>query len=253
MNAHMVSYAKSTALRALASDAFFTDDIAELGSKDSVMQTRGMWIIELSELDCLSKGEVSRVKAFMSRQVDRVRPPYGRRVIEAKRECIFAGTTNSDAYLKDETGGRRFWPVCVGTIRLQDLRRDRDQLWAEARERYRRGDVWWLESRALVDAAAEEQKARYEGDVWEDKIIEWVGPRDSVTISEVLDLCLEKPKKDWNRADDMRISRILKSNGWRRRREAVDESGHRPYCYRRGPNLTGSFRPSGEVEPIGTS
>jgi putative DNA primase/helicase len=66
---------KSTALRTLAGDEFFSDDIADLGSKDSVLQTRGVWIIELAELDSMSKGEVSRVKAFMSRQVDRVRPP----------------------------------------------------------------------------------------------------------------------------------------------------------------------------------
>ena len=106
---------KSTALRTLAGDAFFTDDIADLGSKDSVMQTRGVLIIELAELDSMSR-EVSRVKAFMSRQVDRIRPPYGRRVIEVPRECIFAGTTNKDTYLKDETGGRRFWPVKVGAV-----------------------------------------------------------------------------------------------------------------------------------------
>ena len=165
---------KSTALRVLAGTDFFTDDISELGSKDSVLQTRGVWIIELGELDAMSKGEISRIKAFMSRQVDRIRPPYGRRVIEAPRECIFAGTVNKESYLKDETGGRRFWPVKCGAINIAELKRDRDQLWAEARDRFLAGETWWLSDPALNEAAAKEAEARYEHDPWDELIIEWV-------------------------------------------------------------------------------
>jgi predicted P-loop ATPase len=228
---------KSTALRTLAGDDFFTDDIAELGSKDSVMQTRGVWIIELSELDAMGKSEISRVKAFMSRQVDRIRPPYGRRVIEAARECVFAGTVNRDSYLKDETGGRRFWPVTVGRIRIDVLRRDRDQLWAEARERFRTGEPWWLDTRALVESAAEEAEARYEGDPWEDRIAEWVSTRESVTISDVLEQCVEKKRDFWTQADQNRIARVLRAKGWKRKRAPRDENGNRLWMYWRGPSI----------------
>jgi predicted P-loop ATPase len=85
---------KSTALRTLAGE-FFTDELADLGSKDAAMQTRGVWIIELSELDSLSHSEVARIKAFMSRTTDRFRPPYGMRLVESPRQCVFAGTVNT--------------------------------------------------------------------------------------------------------------------------------------------------------------
>jgi predicted P-loop ATPase len=215
---------KSTALRTLAGNDFFTDDIAELGSKDSVMQTRGVWIIELSELDAMTRGEVSRVKAFMSRSVDRIRPPYGRRVIEAPRECVFAGTVNKDTYLKDETGNRRFWPIRCGVIRIVELERDRDQLWAEARERFCAGDPWWFESAALVELAAEEARARYEGDPWDEVIGEWISGRESVSIPEVLAQCLNKNRETWTQADQNRVARSLAAKGWiRRQRRTGDQ------------------------------
>jgi hypothetical protein len=89
-------------------------------------------IPSFDELASMTRGEIERVKAFITRKVDRFRPSYGRRVIEVPRQSVFIGSTNSDAYLKDETGGRRFWPIRCGNIDLKAIERDRPQLWAEA-------------------------------------------------------------------------------------------------------------------------
>jgi predicted P-loop ATPase len=211
---------KSTSLRTLAGE-FFTDDIAEIGSKDSAMQLRGKWIVEMSELDSLSRADSSRIKAFISRQVDCFRPPYGRHVITAPRECVFAGTTNRDFYLKDETGGRRFWPVRCGVIKIPELKRDRDQLWAEARERYRAGERWWLDTEALEQVADREQQARYDADPWDEKIIAWVEDHDWVTVSQILESCLGKGKEHWTQTDQNRVARCLRAAGWERKRKRV--------------------------------
>ena len=228
---------KSTALRALAGDAFFTDDVAEMGSKDSVMGTRGVWIIELSELDSMTRAEVSRVKAFMSRQVDRIRPPYGRRIMSFPRECIFAGSTNKDDYLKDETGNRRWWPVRCGRINIDELQRDRDQLWAEAGTRFRAGEAWWIDSAQLSAAATQEQQQRYDEDAWQPLIEEWVQGHEHVTVNQILRNCLEKQPRDWNQGDKTRVARCLRAIGWTRKRAPKDEQGHREWRYHPGPGL----------------
>ena len=211
---------KSTALRTLAGE-YFTDELADLGSKDAAMQTRGAWIIELSELDSLSHSEVSRIKAFMSRTTDRFRPPYGMRLVESPRQCVFAGTVNHSTYLRDETGGRRFWPVSCGCIDVETLACDREQLWAEAKARFEAGSVWWLDTAELIQLASDQQVDRYEGDPWEEVIAPWIETRSSVSISEVLEKCLAKPQAQWTQTDKIRAARCLRAQGWQRFRERV--------------------------------
>jgi predicted P-loop ATPase len=206
---------KSTALKVLAGN-WFTDEIAELGSKDAAMQTRGVWIIEIAELDSMSKAEVGKIKGFMSRAADRFRPPYGRRLVDSPRQCVFAGSVNHTTYLRDETGGRRFWPVSCGEIRIDELVRDRDQLWAEARQRFLAGEHWWLDSSELTEQAEEEQACRCDEDPWQELIGTWTANRTDVSISDVLNLCLEKPRAQWTQMDKTRIARCLTSMGWRR-------------------------------------
>ena len=213
---------KSTALRTVAGE-YFTDELADLGSKDAAMQTRGVWIIELSELDNLNHAEVARIKAFMSRTTDRFRPPYGMRLVESPRQCVFAGTVNHGSYLRDETGGRRFWPVVCGQIDIDGLAGVRDQLWAEAKVRFESGCPWWLDTPDLVRLASDQQEARYEGDPWEEVIGPWLENRQSTAISEVLEKCLSKPQAQWTQTDKIRAARCLRAQGWLRYRERQGE------------------------------
>ena len=213
---------KSTALRTLAGE-FFTDELADLGSKDAALQICGVWIVEISELDSLARSEIASIKAFMSRSADRFRPPFGKRVVECPRQCVFAGTVNHTEYLRDETGARRFWPVRCGSIDVETLGRDRDQLWAEAKARFSSGDKWWLDTADLIEIAAGEQATRYQSDPWEEIIAPWLEGRVSASISELLDKCLNKPQAQWTQGDKNRVGRCLRTLGWDRYRERDGE------------------------------
>jgi predicted P-loop ATPase len=221
---------KSTALKVIAGD-WFADEIADFGTKDAAMQIRGVWIVEIAELTGMSRPDVARIKAFMSRATDRFRPPYGKRLVESPRQCVFAGTVNNSNYLRDDTGGRRFWPVACQRILTDPLARDRDQLWAEAVARYRAGEAWWLDTPELNAVAEQEQSARYEGDPWDEAIATWAEQHESVSIGEILGDCLLKPKGQWAQTDKNRVARVLQSAGWQRFQMRIGE--RREWRYRK--------------------
>jgi predicted P-loop ATPase len=207
---------KSTAI-ALLFTPWFSDDLAELGTKDAAMQVRVAWGIEIAELASMTRGEIERVKAFITRKVDRFRPSYGRRVIEIPRQSLFIGSTNSDAYLKDETGGRRFWPIRCGDIDLKAIGRDRNQLWAEAVAHFKAGVSWWITDTEVVRLVRDEQAARYVDDPWQEPIARFLELQTDVSIGEVLsNLLIERAR--WTQSDQNRVSRCLRVLGWERYR-----------------------------------
>lgn len=189
---------KSTAAQILGGE-YYCDGLGSEGKldRDAILAMAGYWIVELSEVDeALRHNNASRMKAFLSRQVDSYRPPYGRCTMQAKRQCVFIGTTNHDLYLRDPTGNRRFLPVRVwtkpGRVRnANSLTYVRDQLWAEAVSRYRAGDRHWFEGAAETAMLEEEQNARcipHAADACIEEFCQ-VGTdwRSPVSISEVAD------------------------------------------------------------------
>ena len=209
---------KSSALQILAGP-WFTDRISTLGGKDSSMEVAGVWIIEMSELDALTKSTNSAIKSFVTRRYERFRPPYGKHLVDQPRQCVFAGSVNpAGGYLKDPTGARRFWPITCGTIDVERLRHDRDQIWAEAVVRFRGGAAWWLEAPELNVLAAAEQAARFEVDAWGETVNTWLVGRNDVSVGEVLVGALGIPRESWTQTAQNRLAAILVSNGFKRYR-----------------------------------
>lgn len=220
---------KSSAARALATESWFTDQLSDLGSKDCSMQLQGKWIVEMPELDAITRvSDQTRVKAFLSQQEDYFRPPYGRAPIEVQRQCVFLGTCNKAEWIKDETGGRRFWPVECHPVEgkgdmgdIEGLRRDRDLLWAEALHRYRAGEQWWLTDKEVVAEAIKQQADRFQSHPWREMIERWLeqGAWESgVSTTDVLMGCIQKPKDRWEHKDATAVGGCLVSLGWKKRR-----------------------------------
>lgn len=124
---------KSSFGRLLVGDKYFLDWLPNLHDKDSALSLQGMWGVEMGELSQFRRNELETIKAFITRTVDKVRPPFGKRVVEMPRRCVFFGTTNRETYLIDETGNRRFKPVVVGKLNFKALQEERLQLFSEAK------------------------------------------------------------------------------------------------------------------------
>jgi predicted P-loop ATPase len=167
----------------------------------------------------MNRVEAAHLKSFITRCVERYRPSYGRLEVVEPRQCTFIGTTNKDTYLRDETGGRRFWPVKTGTIDVKALDRDRDQLFAEALHLYRTGARWWPPKDFEQQHIMPEQTSRYEGDIWEENVRTYLSLKTNATISQVAReaIGLEIPRI--GKADQNRISAILETLGWHRLRK----------------------------------
>jgi putative DNA primase/helicase len=222
---------KSTAFRDLAGAAWFSDTPVPMGKKDALEQIQGVWIYELAELDSVRRAEANSVKAFISALVDRFRPSYGRNAEEFPRQVIFVGSTNEPEFLTDSTGSRRFWPMEVKEVFLELIRRDREQLWAEAVRAWQAGERWWLDGeseRALVQQSERFQQS----DSWADIIEGWlVGKGGFVKTTDILEnaLGLEDASKH-NRSAQMRVASIMGALGWAKCREGRTRG---PRGYRR--------------------
>ena len=225
---------KSTALSILGGE-WFMDTPFTLGDKEAFQMIRGKWIVELGELDAFNKADSTKAKQFFSASTDTFRESYGRRTADVPRQCVFAGTTNQEEYLKDTTGNRRYWPVVVTKVELEALREMRDQLWAEAVFCYQAGEPWWV-SRDEAAVFEVEQDARYTMDAWEHKIRPWLEDYvgENVTSDVVLGDALNLDFGHWGKPEQQRVGHIMHRLGWRRKRlKASDKSGIRPWAYER--------------------
>jgi predicted P-loop ATPase len=229
---------KSKTCETLAGPEYFTDQLPDITSKECSQHLRGKWLVEVAELRAYSRAEVDHFKEFLVRQVERYRPPWGRKEVHEPRQCSFIGTTNKAHYFRDETGNRRYWPVTTGNIKLDDLRRDRDQLFAEAVELYRAGEPWWPDREFEQEHIVPEQESRYEPDVWEPLVKDHLDilhlPKKTTILQIAIDVLgyeIEPPlirkddpqprKTPINRftiKDQGRVAGILEHLGWEPKR-----------------------------------
>ena len=152
-----------SALIAKLGGPWFSDTFTTMQGKDAYEQVQGVWIMEVGELAGMRKAEAETIKLYISKQVDRFRPAYGRRLQEFPRQCVFIGTTNETQFLRDTTGNRRFWVVDTPNEPTHDMWDELTtetikQVWAEAVEIYNAGEKLFL-TKNLEKMAREVQES----------------------------------------------------------------------------------------------
>jgi predicted P-loop ATPase len=136
------------------------------GDKDKLIGLQGPVIVVDSEMSNFGGREIRAIKAFLTTEVDQYRDPYDHTDRLHPRRCIFAGCCNDIAFLHDDTGNRRFWPITIVNKMSLDfikyIRENRDQLWAEAVHRYKNGETWYLDARDEALAKQRQEDHREE-------------------------------------------------------------------------------------------
>lgn len=138
-----------SALIAKLGGEWFSDTFSTMQGKEAYEQVLGVWLMEVGELAGMRKAEAETIKLYISKQADRFRPAYGRRLQEFPRQCIFIGTTNETEFLRDTTGNRRFWVVDTPNDAPKDMWADLTPgmvklIWGEAVELYKHGEELFL-------------------------------------------------------------------------------------------------------------
>jgi hypothetical protein len=208
---------KSMAIETLAGSENFSDQ-SIFGVRDREQQEllAGIWLYEIAELSNIRKTEVEHIKAFASRTCDRARPAYGHHRVDQPRRCVLFATTNNDRYLKEPD--RRFWPIKTSVIDIEALRRDRDQLWAEAAQQEREGASIGLR-RELWETAGVEQQAREEHDPWDDILVDVIGTTEQgeerISSTDLLSIVLRIDISKQHDFDYKRLGRCMRRLGWK--------------------------------------
>ena len=212
---------KSTFLKLMAlDDSWFNDSLDSLDSDKAVQSLTGSWIIELAELKSLARtaGGVESVKRFLTATQDKYRIPYERRADTFYRQCVFAGTTNKDDFLQDETGNRRFLIVQTGvkkpskSLFVPEIMDTIKLAWAEAVHIWKNEKPQPILPEAYMQEAKELQEANMADDgkrgiiqeylegktqvcareIWEKALGENVSPR-KYQITEINDIIAKVP------------------------------------------------------------
>lgn len=245
---------KSTLIAKLGME-WFSDSLSlsDMNDKTAAEKLQGYWILEIGELAGMKKADIDKVKAFVSRQDDKYRASFGRRVTPHLRQCIFFGTTNTEnGYLRDITGNRRFWNVKVtgnGKYQPWDLDAETIQMiWAEAMVLAKAGEPLYLPPE-LEAMAKEEQVLAMEHDEREGVVAEYLDMllpenwdelnvyqrrefirdtedptrprgtvrREAVSNIEIWCECFGKNKEDLRPQDSYNISAIMvRMRGWQK-------------------------------------
>ncbi|MEA5501455.1 VapE domain-containing protein, partial [Limnoraphis robusta Tam1] len=215
---------KSTTWKTLFSEEHYCEDVGDITNKDEVTKMRRGWGCELSEIGKITtKKDADQVKQFMSTSIDWMRHPYGRSYTKNERRAILLGTTNSDDFLRDRTGNRRFWLIEVQKpADIEWLKEHRDQIWGAAVHLYQQGEKWWL-TQEEDEQSGQINQGFMDALPFEDEILELVSDKEKVATRWIIEHLDVKADTTRDRRDlELNIKKVLQQNGWIKDRVRID-------------------------------
>tara|TARA_R110000868_G_scaffold164521_2_gene397184 strand:+ start:2702 stop:4435 length:1734 start_codon:yes stop_codon:yes gene_type:complete len=234
---------KTRAVEALAGSQFFSETELRIGEIRGLQQLGDAWIHELGEMTPLLANRVDRnvFKNFLTTRTDKYQRLHAKRSGEYPRRCVFLGTVNDTQILNDPTGARRFWPVLAVQADLAWIRAERDQLWAEARMRFERGDPWHLTRPEEAELETLQLPFR-RADPWEEPLSAWLDlperaqeSETSITSTRLLTEVLQRPLGMQTQADKTRLGACMVAVGWIHRVCRDKTAKKTVNCYRPDP------------------
>lgn len=228
------SWGKSTFFKVMASKPWFDDSFLSNGEKDERLKLHYSWIVEWGELEVIfEKRSISQVKAFLSCETDKIRPPYGTSQQTLHRPSVIVGSTNEDQFLADPSGNRRYWVVPLSRrIDIPRLMQERDRIWAAAVALYRAGEQWWL-TKEEEKLAKQDVKQYEEVHPWTYSIEDYIFNLEEVSTREILTNALDIPTSKHNSPSQKRVTTILKNLGWTQTENAVAYKNRRTRVWKK--------------------
>ena len=205
---------KSSAIEIIGGP-WFTAASKGFGTPEFIEEIQGKWLVEIPDMASFQRRDHGHVISTITTRVDRYRSKYGRFSADHPRKCVFAATSETDDYLPEMRGVRRYWPIRCGDIDLDALRQQRAQLFAEAVAAYRSGASHHdMPSHETLL----EQQERVVYDEWTEDVLQHANRKatlgEGVYPPDVLRDVLGFNAKEVTRLHGMRVINILKSHGW---------------------------------------
>jgi predicted P-loop ATPase len=114
-------------------------------SNDTALSIISSLILDMDELNDLSKREDTEIKQLISQKQFKIRKPYDRLPDTYYRFASFCGSVNEDTFLKDATGHRRYIVIDVKTLDFDVMRTyDKHKIWSQAVAMFKAGFQFWL-------------------------------------------------------------------------------------------------------------
>lgn len=189
--------------------------------RKGLQELNGAWWIELPELSAVKRADINQIKAFITSTKDTYIPMYGRGgPQDFPRICVPVWTLNPTevGFITDDVNRRFLIIEQKNRIDIDYIKENRDQIFAEAMELYRKGVQPHHIVETLKDQAEEIAQANKQEDYdpWGEVIENWIASTkaskiyNKIIFTEVLGYYRAA---DWDKKAQVRIGKIFKKLG----------------------------------------